>query len=51
MDIQKFFNIQMLSLSVDDWDKVEDMIKKIIKSSRADPNFRPHGAGLLRDAY
>ena len=51
MDIQSFFGIDMLTMGVDDWDKVEDTIKKIIKSSRADPNYRPQGAGLLRDSY
>ena len=51
MDIQQFFKVDMLRLSTDDWDHVEDTIKRIIKSSRADPDFHPHGAGLLRDGY
>ena len=51
VDISKFFSIEMLTLGVDDWDTVEDQIKKVIKSVRADPNFRPHGAGLLKDTY
>ena len=51
MEIQRFFNIEMLRLTTDDWDQVEETIKKVIKSSRANPNFQAHGAGLLRDGY
>lgn len=38
--IQEYFAVQMTSLPHDDWDKVEEIIKKVIKSSRAGTNFK-----------
>ncbi|KAK4694635.1 ATP-dependent RNA helicase DDX19/DBP5, partial [Lecanoromycetidae sp. Uapishka_2] len=38
--IQEYFAVQMTALPHDDWDKVEEIIKKVIKSSRAGTNFK-----------
>ena len=38
--IQEYFAVDMTALPHDDWDKVEDIIKKVIKSSRAGTNFK-----------
>lgn len=40
-EIQEYFDVEMTSLPSDDWDKVEDIIKRVIKSSRAGKDFRP----------
>ncbi len=40
-EIEEYFEVKMTSLPSDDWDKVEDVIKKVIKSSRAGKDFRP----------
>ena len=39
-EISDFFNVQMESLPYDDWDQVEEKIKKVVKSSRAGSNFQ-----------
>lgn len=39
-EISDYFGVDMTSLPHDDWDKVEDIIKKVIKSSRAGSNFQ-----------
>lgn len=41
MDISRFYGIQMLKVETDDWDLVEETIKKVIKSPAADPNYKP----------
>lgn len=38
--ISDYFDVQMTSLPHDDWDQVETIIKKVIKSSRAGTNFK-----------
>ncbi|MCJ1272333.1 RNA helicase required for poly(A+) mRNA export [Puttea exsequens] len=38
--IQDYFAVQMTALPHDDWDRVEEIIKKVIKSSRAGTNFK-----------
>lgn len=38
-EIEQYFNIKMTPLPSDDWDEVESVIKKVIKSSRAGKNF------------
>lgn len=38
-EIEEYFNIKMTPLPTDDWDEVETIIKKVIKSSRAGKNF------------
>ena len=40
-DISDYFDIQMTELPFNDWDSVEEVIKKVIKSSRAGKDFRP----------
>ena len=40
-EISDYFKVQMSELPFDDWDRVEDVIKKVIKSSRAGKDFRP----------
>lgn len=42
-EIQEYFGVEMTSLPSHDWDNVEDIIKKVIKSSRASKDFRPVG--------
>lgn len=41
MDISAYFNIKMLKVETNDWDMVEEVIKKVIKSPAADPNYKP----------
>lgn len=41
MEISKYFNVTMLKIETDDWDLVEETIKKVIKSPAADPNYKP----------
>ena len=44
--ISDYFGVQMTGLPYNDWDEVEDIIKKVIKSSRASKDFRaPPTAG------
>lgn len=38
--IQDYFGVKMTSLPNNDWDAVEETIKKVIKSSRAGTNFK-----------
>ena len=49
-EISDYFGVDMTSLPHDDWDKVEEMIKRVIKSSRAAPNFQTANAGPSRPA-
>ena len=44
MEISDYFGVDMTPLPYDDWDKVEEIIKKVIKSSRAGSNFQPTNA-------
>ena len=39
-EISNYFGVEMTALPHDDWDTVEGIIKKVIKSSRAGANFR-----------
>ena len=41
--IEDYFGVQMTSLPHNDWDAVEEIIKKVIKSSRAGKNFKTAG--------
>ena len=41
MEISKYFNIPMMRVETTDWDKVEEIITKVIKSPAADPNYKP----------
>ena len=41
MDISKYFNITMLKVETNDWDLVEETIKKVIKSPAANPDYQP----------
>ncbi len=38
-NIAQYFQIDMLGLDTADWDNIEGMVKKIIKSTRADANY------------
>ena len=38
--ISDYFGVQMTALPHDDWDTVETMVKRVIKSSRAGANFK-----------
>ena len=38
-EISDYFHIEMTPLPIDDWDLVENTIKKVIKSSRAGAKF------------
>lgn len=38
--ISAYFNVEMTALPYNDWDKVEELIKRVIKSSRAGRDFR-----------
>jgi ATP-dependent RNA helicase DDX19/DBP5 len=37
--IQKYFNTDIQRIDTKDWDEVEDIIKKTIKSSRSQATF------------
>lgn len=39
-EISDYFSVEMTSLPYNDWDNVEETIKKVIKSSRAGSNFQ-----------
>ena len=39
MEIRDYFNVEITGVQTNDWDKVEEAIKKVIKSSRAGSNF------------
>lgn len=43
-EIADYFGIELTSLPYDDWDKVEEIIKNVIKSSRAGSNFQTTNA-------
>lgn len=45
-EIQDYFGVAMTALPSDDWDQVEEIIKKVIKSSRAGKDFRPAANGV-----
>ncbi|KAI9651754.1 MAG: RNA helicase required for poly(A+) mRNA export [Trizodia sp. TS-e1964] len=38
-DIQKYFDVQMIRVNTHDWDEVEEVVKHVIKSSRAGSNM------------
>jgi ATP-dependent RNA helicase DDX19/DBP5 len=40
MSIASYFGIEMTRVDTADWDAVEELVKKIIKSSRAGDNFK-----------
>lgn len=42
-EIADFFAVEMTSLPHDDWDKVETIIKKVIKSTRASADYNKAG--------
>lgn len=39
-EISSYFGVTMTSLPHDDWDAIETIVKKVIKSSRAGANFK-----------
>ena len=43
-EISNFFGVDMTGLPYNDWDKVEAIIKTVIKSSRAGLNFQTTNA-------
>ena len=44
--ISDYFGVTMTALPHNDWDEVEEVIKKVIKSSRAGKDFRPQANGM-----
>ncbi|KAL8942868.1 MAG: hypothetical protein Q9216_001411 [Gyalolechia sp. 2 TL-2023] len=40
-EIQDYFGVEMQGLDPNDWDTVEEKIKAVLKSTRAQANFRP----------
>ena len=50
-EISDFFGVEMTSLPHNNWDKVEEVIKKVIKSSRAGANFPTANAIASTPAY
>lgn len=50
-EISAFFGVDMVELPHDDWDTVEEMIKKVIKSSRAGANFQTTNAVASGPSY
>lgn len=43
-DISNYFGVKMMGLPYQDWDQVEEIIKHVIKSSRAGSNFQSTSA-------
>ncbi|KAI4191463.1 MAG: hypothetical protein L6R41_000114 [Letrouitia leprolyta] len=41
VEIQNYFGVEMQGLDPNDWDTVEEKIKAVLKSTRAQANFRP----------
>ena len=41
MAIQNYFKIEMTRVDTSDWDLVEETVKRVIKSSRAAPDYKP----------
>lgn len=41
VEIQEYFGINMQAINTSDWDMVEKNIKSVLKSTRAQANFRP----------
>lgn len=37
--ISEYFKVEMTGLNTNDWDEIETVVKRIIKSSRADANY------------
>jgi ATP-dependent RNA helicase DDX19/DBP5 len=46
MVIQKYFGAEMTKVATDDWDELEDIVTKIIKSSRSGSNFQDGAAPM-----
>ena len=44
MEISKYFDIQMMRIDTSDWDSVEEVIKKVLKSPAAQATFEPERA-------
>ncbi|KAL8720551.1 MAG: hypothetical protein Q9225_002597 [Loekoesia sp. 1 TL-2023] len=40
-EIEDYFGVEMTGLDISDWDSVESKIKGVLKSTRAQANFRP----------
>lgn len=40
-EIEEYFGVVMTGLDITDWDSVESKIKGVLKSTRAQANFRP----------
>lgn len=49
-EISDYFGVEMTSLPHNDWDQVEEIIKKVIKSSRAGSNFQATNAATAGPA-
>ena len=45
MLIQQYLKCEMTRINTRDWDEVEGIIKRVSKSSRAAPEFRPEMGG------
>ena len=41
VEIEQYFGVKMQGLDTNDWDDVEKKIKGVLKSTRAQANFRP----------
>ena len=48
-EISEYFDVQMTSLPYDDWDSIEEIVKKVVKSSRAGANFTKASVGQSSD--
>ena len=43
-EISEYFAVEMTSLPYNDWDKIETIVKKVVKSARAGANFNKAAA-------
>ena len=48
-EISEYFAVEMTSLPYDDWDRIEEIVKKVVKSSRAGANFTKATVGQPSD--
>ena len=48
-EISEYFAIEMTSLPYNDWDQIEEIVKKVVKSSRAGANFTKAAIGQPND--
>ena len=47
MSIAEHFHVEMVKLETDDWDALEEKLKKILKASSTNADYRPAHANPI----